>query len=142
MDRRTFIATGAAVPLATLPTAASTVDPLTGMFDDWVAARREWIHRAGNGADWDSAEMIALTNAQFAIMNQMAVTQAQTLEGLLCQIRLLWEDFGSYSVNIDTEDRTDPELRLKSRIVLGAEYLADTPTWQPIDPTMIPASDF
>lgn len=140
MNRRTFIATGAAVPLATLPAAASTIDPLTKMFSDWVAARRLWV--GNSDSDWDTPEMLALSDRQDALFSQMINTKAVTFEGLLSQITLLWEDCGLMMVGVNPSEANDVELRLKCQILLGAESLAGAQAWQPVNPQMLSASEF
>ena len=142
MDRRTFIATGAAVPLATLPAAASSIDPLTGMFARWEAARREWNRLSEINGDWDIPEMLALEREQSAMFKRMAKTKAQTLQGLLSQITLLWEDCGLIFFGAEPSEASDPDLRLKCQILLGAESLVGAPAWQPINPKFLSPSEF
>jgi hypothetical protein len=151
MDRRAFIAataatalpaTGIGPALALQSTGAGEVDPLVAMFDRWLDARREWSRLAEIHSDWDTPEMLTMGDIQSAMFHDIIETTAETFHGLHCQIIILWEEFGPSIIGINEDQQVDPDLRLKRQILMGVENLANAATWQPINPKMVPASQF
>jgi len=145
MDRRTFLASSASLSVTTSSSTASAFDPLVGMFTQWEKTKRQWFSLIPEYPNFDDPEMLVLEERESKLFQQMIVTKAQTLEGLRCQIALLWEecgpDFIAGSEGSDRE-RSDPALRLKAQILLGVEGLSLAPLWQSINPKMLPASQF
>lgn len=133
MDRRTFIASSAALSLTTTPSATATIDPIVPMFARWEAALREWQRLSYIGTDWDAPEMLALEATRFAMLNEIAARQALSSEGLHCQLIMYWEEYGPEFVKGSEgsdEERQDPAFILLARMLVGWATYAHTPQWQ------------
>ncbi len=141
MDRRTFIASSAALGLTTTPSAAATVDPIVPIFARWEAAVREWHRLSFAGADWDGPEMAEQMTARFFNLDRISSRQAQSLEGLRCQIIALWLEDGPQSLS-DPYEALDPKLRLKCNLLLGIERLTRSASWQPPEAMMVSPANF
>ena len=117
MDCRTFLASNASLGVTASPSTASAVDPLVGMFTLWEKTKRQWFSLIPDYPNYDDPEMLVLEERESKRFQQMIATKAQTLEGLRCQITLLWEECGpdiiAGSEGSDGE-RSDPALRLKA----------------------------
>jgi len=71
--------------------------------------------------------------------------KAQTLEGLRCQMILLWEECGPefvYGNSANAAERHCPDLRLKRQILLSVEHLTHAASWQPINPKFLSVKQF
>ncbi len=141
MDRRTFIASSAALGLTRAPSAATTLDPIAPLFARWETSVREWQRLSNMGTDWDTPEMLAQENARFFNLDRISNRQAQSLEGLRCQIIALWHEYGLDSLN-DPQEALDPELRLKCNLLLGIERLTRAAPWQPPEPKQVTPASF
>ena len=89
MDRRAFIAataatalpvTGIGPALALQSSSTGQIDPLVAMFDRWLNARREWSQLSEVHCDWDTPEMLALSDTYFAATHEITETSAVTLQ--------------------------------------------------------------
>jgi len=141
MDRRTFIAASAALGLTTSPSAAAPIDPIVPMFNRWEAAARAWQRLSHLSTDWDTPEMLAHEKARFFNLDWISNRQANSLEGLRCQITALWHEHGPDSLN-DPREALDPELRLKCNLLLGIERLTRATPWQPPEPKQVAPANF
>jgi hypothetical protein len=141
MDRRTFIASSAALGPTTAPSATTTIDPIAPMFARWEAALREWQCLSDNGTDWDTPEMLALEHTRLFNLDRISNRQAQSLEGLRCQITALWHEHGLTGFD-DPQVALDPELRLKCNLLLGIERLTRAAPWQPPEPKQVAPASF
>jgi hypothetical protein len=152
MKRRTFLASAmassAAPALATashpftaaqLPTA---VDPIIAKFKRWEMAQREWDRLSNSYPEFDTPEMVTLEQESYDLFNEIIAMKAETVDGLRCQIILMWEEHGPDIVAGDAGERADPDLRLKCQILLGIERICQAPSWQPTYPKTIHHSQF
>ena len=133
MDRRTFIASSAALGLTTTPSAAAPIDPIVPMFARWEAAIGEWQHLSRAGTDLDAPEMLALEATRFAILDEITAHQAQSLEGLHCQLIMYWEEYGPEFVKGSKgsdEERQEPSFTLLARVLVGWATYTHAPQWQ------------
>lgn len=151
MDRRTFLAataqpvTGIGPEFALSESdirASGAKDPIVDMFAHWAMARREWLHLSETHDDWDRPEMLALAESEWDLVREISITNATSLNGLKCQIIVLWEEFGPSITGNNEAQQNDPDLRLKRQTFMGVEALTNVATWQPINPKMLPASLF
>ncbi|NOR63880.1 MAG: hypothetical protein GQ535_15500 [Rhodobacteraceae bacterium] len=145
MDRRTFLASSAALGVTASPSAASTIDPLVDMFDRWARAKRRWYSLAPEHDGLDTPEMLEAWAEKDAMYDQMLITRANSLEGLRCQLVLLWEEDGPlFMAGSDgsSTERKDPAFILMARILAGVECLTASPSWQNINPRMLSPSQF
>jgi len=145
MDRRTFLTSSAALGVTASPSAASAIDPLVGLFAHWERAKRRWYTLAPEHDDLEGPEMVEVWAEKEAMYDQILTMQAKSLEGLRCQLVLLWEEDGPLfmagSDGSKTEQK-DPAFILMARILAGVESLAAFPSWQNINPKMLSPSQF
>lgn len=140
MDRRAFLATGAALPLAGSASAASIADPIVEIFARWETAKREWCRLADLHDDWDRPEMLALAQEEDTAFFQMVHAKAESLDGLRCQITVIWETNGPNCI-IGADDceheQASHELRLLCNVLLGAQRLSNAPAWESCNSQML-----
>ena len=89
--------------------------------------------------------MLVAEAEQDMMYDQMLSARANSLEGLRCQLALLWEDSGPvFMAGSDgsENERKDPAFILMARILAGLESLAAIPSWQNINPKMLSPSQF
>lgn len=118
------------------------VDPIIAKFARGETARREWERLSNFVPDSDHPEMISLDQESYDLLNEIIATKADTIDGLRCQIILMWEYYGPSLLTPKAEERAQPDLRLQRQILLGIEDLCCAPSWQQIDPRMMPHSLF
>ncbi|MBL1436729.1 MAG: hypothetical protein COB08_011105 [Rhodobacteraceae bacterium] len=145
MDRRTFLTSSAALGVTASPSAASTIDPLVNMFARWARAKHRWYALAPEHDNLDAPEMLEAWAEKESMYDQMLTSQAKSLEGLRCQLVLLWEEDGPLfmagSDGSETE-RKDPAFMLLAQILVGVESLTATPSWKNVNPKMLSPSQF
>ena len=117
-------------------------DHVYNLFSQWVVAKSEWYHLAKTCPDLDSPEIMVAHKQASDLFSQIADTTAQSLDGLNCLARILWEECGPTMTGADQEEQSYPELRLMRQILVSAENLACVPAWQPLGEEMIPAGAF
>lgn len=145
MDRRTFLTSSAALGVTASPSAASTNDPLVDMFARWEVVKRQWFSLIPDYPNFDDPEMLALEAVENSLLKEMLSRKAQTVEGLRCQITLLWEEFGPDFIDGSEgskAERKDPAFILMVQIMAGVECLTASPSWQNINPKMLSPSQF
>ncbi len=84
--------------------------------------------------------MLALEHTQLFNLDRISNRQAQSLEGLRCQITALWHEHGP--TGFDPQAAIDPELRLKCNLLLGIERLTRAEPWQPPEPKQVAPASF
>jgi hypothetical protein len=132
MDRRTFIAAGAAFPVAGRAPAMPSADPLVSMFERWFSLRKEWDALSYLTDDWDRPDMIANEEERWAIEKQMMETKAQSIEGIAALARFQWEEFGCDTILPTQDDRRNYEYRTHRIILLSAEALSGLSPHKPL----------
>lgn len=152
MKRRLFLASAMASSAAPALATASqpfmaaqlppVVDPIIAKFKRWEGAKRKWEGLCNANPECDTPEMNSLEQESYDLFNEIIAMKAETVEGLRCQIILMWEEHGPDIVAGDAEERADPDLRLKCQILLGIERICQAPSWQPIHPKTIHHSQF
>jgi hypothetical protein len=123
MERRTFIAATAVLPLIAIPATAAPIDPLVGLWADRQHLLAAWSHEiqtnpaAGN---WDTPKCLRLKRGQSETERALCSTPATTIEGLAAQLEYARSEF-------DEDVRgnwTEPYASIFDALVAGAKQLA------------------
>ena len=120
MDRRTFIASAAVVPIAgsamPLP-----VDPIVGWVKSWRKAYNEYLEaeEADGGGNFDCPACVEAQARYREYEHLICATQATTLEGLAAQFSYFQEDLGYFV----TENLSEPYSGIIAKIQNGLDQL-------------------
>lgn len=93
MERRTFIAGAAVIPLAGAGQVAAS-DPHLEWLKQWYRARADWIVAAGNdqSGNSDTPECHEAFDREDTVRDQIIATKAETPEGVRAQATFLIAD--------------------------------------------------
>ena len=145
MDRRAFIASSAALGVATPTGATIPTDPIINMFAQWERSKRRWYRLASMSFDEEGPEMVEAWAEKSSMFEQILLMKACSLEGLHCQLVVLWEEDGPmFKAGADGAEveRGDPAFIMLARILEGIANLTSKPTWQNINSEMLSPAEF
>ncbi len=135
ITRRNVIAGAAALPLLPVSAFAVPADPAVEAYRVWRAAYGAHEFFLNTHQDWDTPEVQASFDRQWAARHALSDAVATTPAGLACQVRFAFDAFGELTSAGQSVDNPydfqfdnwadDLERRLLLAMLAGAEGIAN-----------------